>query len=379
MKKLLISLVCMLGLSVTVMSADIDSTFVRDAHDSIRVSLVTCSPGTEVYAVYGHTALRVEIPAQGVDMAVNYGLFAFDAPHFVWRFLRGETDYVCGAINYPIFEREYTDRGSSVTLQELNLSEAEKVQLIQLLNRNLSPEHRTYRYNFLYNNCSTQARDKVEEALMSCSSLVELAEEGESGSYRSIIHQYTKGYPWLQYGIDYLLGMEADKPIDLRKQDFAPEYLMHHVSKARLVADSLCFPYVLRESVVQPVAPQDTVWRFPLTPIQAMVLLLLLVAVICTLEFLIERRLWWFDILLLTLQGVMGVVVSFLFFFSGHPTVDSNLHVIYLNPLPLFFIPFIILSVMKHRVTLLYYVMAFMFLCLHCCCVCCITFGSSLI
>ncbi len=361
MKKIYLLLAFLLGVSSNVISNTIavDSALVRDADDSIRVSLVTCSPGTEVYAVYGHSALRVEIPAQGVDMAVNYGLFAFDAPHFVWRFIRGETDYVCGAINYPIFEREYIERGSSVTLQQLNLSQEEKVRLVQLLNHNLSPQHRTYRYNFLYNNCSTKARDKVEEAVTTARFAVDMPDSAAI-SYRTILHEYTDPYPWLQYGIDYLLGVEADYPIDGRQQDFAPEYLMQHVASTTLTVDSMCYPYVLTQEVVAPIAPADAVWRFPLTPVQAMVLLLLLVAIMCTLEFLVERRLWWFDVLLFTLQGLMGCVVAFLFFFSGHPTVGSNLHVIYLNPLPLFFVPFVVHSALKHRLSLLYYVMAFL-------------------
>ena len=52
-----------------------------------------------------------------------------------------------------------------------------------------------------------------------------------------------------------------------------------------------------------------------------------------------ERRtgktaLWW-DGLLLAAQGLMGLVVSFLFFFSEHPAVGSNWLVAALNPLPL--------------------------------------------
>lgn len=165
MKKIIILTLALL-MSALGMAAQPDSLLMRDTNDSIRVSLVTCSPGTEVYAVYGHTALRVEVPSTGVDLVVNYGLFSFDAPNFIWRFIKGETDYVVGTIGYPIFEREYTERGSSVTLQELNLSETEKTRLIRLLDSNLRPENREYRYNFLYNNCSTKARDKVEEALV---------------------------------------------------------------------------------------------------------------------------------------------------------------------------------------------------------------------
>ena len=333
-----------------------DSTLIRDRNDSILVSLVTCSPGTEVYAVYGHTALRIEIPSQGVDMAVNYGLFSFNAPNFIWRFIKGETDYIVGTIGYPIFEREYTTRGSQVTLQKLNLSEKEKVKLVQLLNENLRPENREYRYNFLYNNCSTKARDKVEEAL---TGHVTIGKEQQS-TYRSIIHQYTEDYPWLQFGIDYLLGMEADRPIDVRQQMFAPEYLMEYTASAQLVSNGREYPYVTETKITKPIGEKDSVWRFMLSPTQTMILLLMLVLVIGTFEILVERRQGWFDVLLLIIQGAMGCVVTFLLLFSGHPTVGSNLHAIYLNPLPLIFMPFIIGSMMKHKVSPLNYILALM-------------------
>ena len=352
MKKIFLSLI-ICCFSLLRVSAAIDSTLVRDIHDSIRVSLVTCSPGTEVYAMYGHTALRVEIPAQGVDMAINYGLFSFEAPNFVWRFIKGETDYVVGAVGYPMFEREYTERGSSVTLQQLNLSEEEKIRLIDLLDLNLRPENREYRYNFLYNNCSTMARDKVEEALTMD---VLTSQDSVQTSYRAILHQYTEGYPWLQYGIDYLLGIEADQTISARKQMFAPEYLQSYTATTQLKGAQGFYPYVVSEEVVAPVASQDSVFSFPLTPLQAMILLLLITACLCTLEFLVESRQWWFDVFLLVVQGLMGCVVAFLFFCSDHPAVDSNLHVIYLNPLPLFFIPFIIGAAVKRRTAIVQWI-----------------------
>lgn len=339
MKKYLV-LLLLCCMSVLKMSARTDSLLIRDTNDSIRVSLVTCSPGTEVYAVYGHTALRVEVPTQGIDVAINYGLFMFDAPNFIWKFIKGDTDYVVGALNYPIFEREYTERGSSVTLQELNLTEAEKVDLIHLLNNNLRPENRTYRYNFLYNNCSTKARDKVEEALKIVPTCPEKPDT--TITYRSIIHQYTAEYPWMQFGIDYLLGIEADRPIAAREQMFAPQYLQEYTAATQLIDTGQTYPYVVDERVVAPLEPQPATFTFMLTPIQMMILLLLLTACICTLELLIERRQWWFDVLLLTVQGLMGCIVAFLFFFSEHPTVGSNLHLIYLNPLPLLFIPFVV-------------------------------------
>ena len=61
--------------------------------DSLTVSLLTCSPGTtEIYSLFGHTGLRVQTSGGG-DVVFHYGVFDYDAPHFIWRFVRGETDY----------------------------------------------------------------------------------------------------------------------------------------------------------------------------------------------------------------------------------------------------------------------------------------------
>lgn len=345
------------GLSVLMASAAIDSTLVRDHADSIRVSLVTCSPGTEVYEVYGHTALRVEIPSMGVDVAINYGLFSFEAPNFMWRFIKGETDYVVGTIGYPIFEYEYTSRGSTVTLQTLNLSQEEKLRLVYLLNENLRPENREYRYNFLYNNCSNKAGNMVELALTA--QILPLADRCEGISYRDILHEYTQGYAWLQFGMDYLLGVEADLPANPKQQMFAPEYLMYYAGQTSLADSARVYPYVI-ETEVRGENTIDTPSAPMLTPIQVMILLLLFVMVISVLEFLVERRQWWLDMLLLALQGIMGIVVAFLFFCSAHPAVGSNWQVIYLNPLPLLFLPFIMISEIRGKVSKLYYVQMLM-------------------
>ena len=63
--------------------------------DSVDFSLITCSPGTELYQLYGHTALRVREVRQGrrSDWVFNYGTFSFKQKNFMWRFMLGETDY----------------------------------------------------------------------------------------------------------------------------------------------------------------------------------------------------------------------------------------------------------------------------------------------
>ena len=77
MKKLLVLLCLILA-----------SWSVRAQQDSVRVSLLTCAPGTEIYELFGHTAIRYENPAEGKDLVFNYGIFSFNTPNFVLRFVK---------------------------------------------------------------------------------------------------------------------------------------------------------------------------------------------------------------------------------------------------------------------------------------------------
>ena len=69
-----------------------------DPMDSVEVSLITCSPHEEIYSLYGHSALRwhdlhKEGPTAGQDHVFNWGLFNFNKPFFILRFVFGLTDY----------------------------------------------------------------------------------------------------------------------------------------------------------------------------------------------------------------------------------------------------------------------------------------------
>ena len=89
----------------------------------VKVSVLTCSPGDEVYSVYGHTALRYRDTSKNLDVVFNYGCFDFSSPNFIWRFVLGETDYLVCVTDYRDFVPEYEMRGSSIVEQVLELSD----------------------------------------------------------------------------------------------------------------------------------------------------------------------------------------------------------------------------------------------------------------
>ena len=315
--------------------------------DSIRVSLMTCSPGSEIYALFGHTAIRVEVPSRQVDCVFNYGMFSFNTPNFILRFVTGETDYQLGVMPYGYFEYEYAERGSYVVQQELNLKPDEKARLLHILQTNYLPANRTYRYNYFYDNCTTRARDKIEESI---DGDVIYPVGSEVVTFRQIVHRYTDGHPWSEFGIDLCLGAEADRAIDIRAQMFAPFVMMAEADGAKIrQTDGAERPLVksTRRVVDPPACPAEK--EFPLSPMACACLLLALSLIVSWAEWCRGLSAWWFDLVLFALQGLAGCVVAFLFFFSVHPTVGSNYLLIILNPIPLFYLPWMIRKAVKRQ------------------------------
>lgn len=314
--------------------------------DSIRFSLLTCAPGTEIYALFGHTALRYENFSTKEDWVYNYGMFSFRTPNFVMRFVKGETDYQLGKIPYLYFREEYAQRGSSVSQQELNLSEGEKIKLLHLLEENYLPQNRVYRYNYFYDNCTSRARDKVEESIQG---QVVYPQNPEVRTFRDIIHEYTAGSGWSEFGIDLCLGSEADEPIDERKQMFAPFYLLAFARDAHIHREGgERVPLVKAETKVVDVTRMNQPTGI-FTPMTCAVMLLALTLLVLCWSIRNRRICWLWDALLFGAQGLGGCIVAFLFFFSVHPTVGSNWLLLLFNPIPLLYLPIMIYLGVKGR------------------------------
>ena len=304
--------------------------------DSVEISLLTCQPHDEVYSLYGHTAIRYhELRPDGYDLAFNYGVFDFKKPHFVMRFVFGLTDYELGAYPFKYFKREYERFGSLVTEQVLNLTNEEKLALHDALAINLRPENRVYRYNYFYNNCTTKARDIIEQCI---DGKVQYAERQDyKRSYREMVHDMTQRNPWSRFGNDLLLGIRADFQTTQREQEFLPGNLLYDFDHARIYTNGTYRPLVKERRIAVPAGVQMVTEDFPLSPRACSIMLLVVGFIIFMAEWRkkCSFRLW--DALLMVTTGVMGIVLTMMLF-SQHPTVSLNLQIVLLNPLPWFFL-----------------------------------------
>ena len=322
---------------------------VKAQNDSIKAYLLTCEPGKAIYELYGHTAIWIEDISNGTDAIFNYGLFDFDTPHFVWRFTLGKTDYLLGATRLRSFLREYGERGSEVFAQELNLSPDETKRLYELLIENCRPENRVYRYNFLFNNCATMALDKIEESI---TGTVRFDRPNPDLTFRDILTEHTKVRPWSRFGVDLIIGAQADRPIGYKEDAFAPLYLMRMARNA-VITDTAGVQKPLVLSCTRLVKPDHGVdfGKPVLTPVQTMWIIFLLVLLFTLIGWYRNRPYWLVDLILFGLQGIGGIVIALLFFFSEHPTTGTNWLIACLNPLPLVFLPFMIHKTRKGRIS----------------------------
>ena len=321
--------------------------------DSIEISLITCEPGKAIYELYGHTAILVENYTQGTEVVYNYGLFNFSTPHFIWKFCLGRTDYILGKMPLNFFLREYNERGSKVFKQQLNLTPDECSTLDRLLHENSLTENRTYRYNFLYNNCATMALDKIEESI---TGTLSYPETDTTLSIRSILTEHTSVRPWSEFGVDMLLGSEIDRPLRYRQEAFAPLYLMRMASKT-VITDTAgtVRPFVHPAVAIADPDHQVDMGKPLFTPIEVACILAALILMLTLIGWYKEKRFWLIDVLLFGVQGLAGTLIAFIFFLSEHPAVSTNWLILVFNPISLILLPFMIRSIRRRKPGMLIY------------------------
>lgn len=298
--------------------------------DHIQISLLTCSPGKEVWAQYGHTAIRYYDKESGEDLAINYGIFSLDQTYFIPRFVLGMTDYRMGVQPMDMFLAQYSYEGRGVVEQVLNLSAEDKEVIYKALQENMKPENVVYRYNYFFDNCTTRARDMLVNHLHG---KVVYPPAEEDATFRSMIHKWNNKYEWSQFGEDLLLGVNADRKTTKSEQQFLPENLRSDFDKAKYNGK----PLVKETNVLLDAETEVVEPVFPLSPLSVALIFAVISLVMMLFSYRRQQVYWAWDLALMLTSGLMGIIF-FVMIFSQHPCVSLNFILLFFNPLPLFFL-----------------------------------------
>ncbi|NJN25685.1 MAG: DUF4105 domain-containing protein [Cyclobacteriaceae bacterium] len=306
--------------------------------EATKISLLTGSPGAELYSTFGHSALRVRDESQNMDIVFNYGTFDFNTPNFYLKFARGKLDYKLSVEQFEQFMASFTYENRSVLEQELNLDVSQKQRLISLLFRNYEPKNRFYKYDFFYDNCATRIRDIMLEAYGEDFHYYFPSSWSNSDlTFRNLIDMYLRYHHWSDFGIDIALGVPTDKfarPMDYM---FLPDYLSEGFGSASLQNGAGEVPLVKEQRLLLAKTDQSPQVLL-ISPIMLFWSLFFIVALLSGFQLQKGWRMPGFDKLFFSTIGMLGWVVFLLWFFTDHIATKNNLNILWAVPIhfPLF-------------------------------------------
>jgi uncharacterized protein DUF4105 len=314
-KKLFLLATCYLLLATTSRAQD-------SSH--IRISLLTCSPGEEIYSTFGHSALRVTDSIAKADIVFNYGTFDFDDPNFYGKFIRGKLLYYISAEYYDSFKVDYQRDNRGIIEQVLNFSPEEKIIIEGALYDNLREENKYYKYDFFFDNCTTRLRDLIVRYKHPTPVLKAAMPEGTR--FRQAIHEYLDSAHqyWSELFIDVCLGVHTDAVMTPQQSMFLPDNLMRSLAKdpQLVIATNNLFPTTKEEDNYSVFTPT--------------VVFSLLFGFILVVGFyrnkVTNTFLRIFDGLLFFVTGLLGCMLLFMWFGTDHILCKDNYNLLWALP-----------------------------------------------
>lgn len=300
----------------------------RSLSEGAQVSVITLGPYQgELYSAFGHSAIRVHDPATRMDFAFNYGVFDFDQPNFYLNFTRGHLLYMLGYYDYDLFRDHYISHNRYVHEQILNLTLEQKQRVFDYLVWNTQPENKNYLYDYFYNNCATKVRDVMVDVF---GDSVKFDANYATPGYtvRDLTDMYLDKQPWGKLGIEICLGQPMDKTLTTYDYMFIPDFIETGFNHATLNGKPL-----VRETVsVYESKPEDT--PFPiLHPWIVFGLFLVIVIVITYRDWRRKQLTKWFDVIVFSVTGWLGLLLFILWVATDHRAAAYNFNLLWAFPL----------------------------------------------
>ena len=314
------------------------------------LSLVTVYPGNAIYSAFGHIAFRYVDKNNDIDVIYNFGTFDFRDPKFVPKFVHGQLDYF---LSVSKFQREFKNytllENRSVVEQVLNLTPGETAQVYVFLAENAMPENRYYKYDFIKDNCATRIQSVLNNTIgndiLYDQSVI--AKIGEN-SYRNFIRYHLKKAPWFDVGIQLSLGMPLDQLV-LPSDSFFLPALVHDIIAGSTLSDGrplVASTSELYRSTADPIIdPLNDLKNDSIKISPPLLLASLLLAVELILIYLgciwkmgwAKRILSCYELILVILNFLFGLLIFYLWFISDHTATKWNLNLLWCCPLSILF------------------------------------------
>ncbi|MFN8438986.1 MAG: DUF4105 domain-containing protein [Cytophagales bacterium] len=305
---------------------------------NLRISILTCGQGPDLYSTFGHSAVRVIDSAAHQDIVYNYGTFEFtDDIWFYVKFTRGKLKYMLDASSFEDFMYGYVAEGRSVEEQEINLSQEDLQKIKLYLENNLKPENKYYKYDFYYDNCSTRIRDIFDKTLSN--KLHWNATSDDGSTMRQNLNPYIKEMPWVKWGFYLTLGSVTDVKATYRTKMFLPFELEKSLSKATLISPDGTVSPLIKSNLIILEAAKPVLNDSLIDPVYfTLIIVLLIGCYVSHMQFYRDIYWKWYDLFVFGTTGLLGLLIVFLWFFTDHQTTHWNFNLLWALPTHLLYL-----------------------------------------
>ncbi len=305
-------------------------SFAQTDSSRLRISLLTCSPGAELYSTFGHSALRIVDSSTGTDIVYNFGVFDFYDPDFYLKFVKGKLLYYLDQQVFSDFIYGYALEGRQISEQVLAIPADRKKRLQWYLFNKIRPENRSYKYDFLYDNCTTRLQDLILKAIPEAGKIVCVPRPGEQ-TFRKHLHSYLdgNGKDWAKLGIDILLGRRLDRIMTDQEAMFLPDYLEKGIDGTTmngrpLVSEKIQILPRRLAAVPTSIPPMSLV-------VLGFIALMMIFASIKQQPVFVSLT-HWGDVVLFLLTGLLGFLLIFMWTGTDHQICKENMNLLWALP-----------------------------------------------
>jgi hypothetical protein len=153
----------------------------------------------------------------------------------------------------------------------------------------------------------------------------------EEKTFRTLIDEYVYPLPWADLGIDLALGSVIDRNASEREKQFLPEYMEAAFASATIVGDGPSRPLVKDSRVILEYPDEEVKMDF-LNPYFIFWAIAILFTGITFYGHKKKRLFIGFDLGLFSILGILGLVVTFLWFFTDHSATKWNWNLLWVFP-----------------------------------------------
>lgn len=303
----------------------------KNIPNNTQISVLTIGPGNNLNDAFGHSGIRLKTSYS--DIVYDFGRYNFEDPNFYLNFARGKLNYLQGKANYNNLVNFYKQQNRSIKEQILNLSAEEKQSVYTFLETNYAKNQGAYLYDFFYDNCATKIRDVIENATNGNIDY-QLPDNYEDKTFRTLIQDELHPNTWGSLGIDIALGAIIDRTATPREHMFLPKNIHAFYSEAKINNRQLV-------SNSKTIINSDTKFKngtFLLSPIFVLSLIAILIIYITFNDHKKQRRTKGLDAFIQLILGVIGILLTLLWFGTDHTATGYNYNLLWAFPLSLFMV-----------------------------------------